>query len=371
MAAPALSSLALRDFRNHDVTRIATEGAPAVVLVGPNGAGKTAVLEAISLLAVGRGLRGAALCDLARADGVGGFRVKAELVAEAALPSVAIETFAEPDAPSRRRVRVEGAATAATSLGEWLSILWLTPAMDRLFADSAGERRRFLDRLVLALHPGHAGHAIRYEAALRQRNRLLGGEGEPDPAWMAALEAEMGRHGEAIGAARSDTVARLNAILARDPPDGFPRPALGLEPEPPSLAARLREGRAADRAAGRTLRGPHRADLAATLGSGGRPAGQASTGEQKALVAATLLAQAALVAEVRGSPPLLLFDEAAAHFDPDRRRALWAATARLGGQAWLTGTDAALFEGLEALRFPVSGGRIAGDFHGMPAARSL
>ncbi|WP_448585834.1 DNA replication/repair protein RecF [Thermaurantiacus sp.] len=366
-----MRSLALGDFRNHLATRIEAGAAPAVVLVGPNGAGKTAVLEALSLLSPGRGLRGAAIAELARTGGPGSFRVKAALATDAGLPPLAIETLATPERPARRQVLLGGAPVAASSLGDSHAILWLTPAMDRLFAEGAGERRRFLDRLVLALHPGHAGHAIRYEAALRQRNRLLAGEAEPDRAWMDALEAEMGRHGEAVAAARAETVCRLEAELSRAPPDGFPRPHLAIAPEPPGLADRLRAARAGDRAAGRTREGPHRADLVVTLGPDGRPASLASTGEQKALVVATLLAHAALVSRARGQPPLLLLDEAAAHFDPDRRRALWAAIGRLGGQAWLTGTDPALFAGLDALCLEVREGAIVRDFRGTAGMSSL
>lgn len=358
MAAPALLSLSLRDFRNHRATRLETGGAAAILLTGPNGAGKTAVLEALSLLSVGKGLRASGLSELACTGGAGGFAVRAALLAEAGLPPVAIETSADPAAPERRRLLVESAPAPLARLSEWLSVVWLTPAMDRLFADGASARRRFLDRLTLALHPGHARHATRYEAAMRQRNRLLAGEGAPDPAWMDALEREMGVHGEAVALARADLVARLNGELVAAKDAGFPQPVLAIEAPPSDLAARLAAARAGDRAAGRTLVGPHRADLDVRFGADGRPAALASTGEQKALLVSILLAHARLVAEVRGRPPLLLLDEAAAHLDEGRRGLLWTRLGALGGQLWVTGTDAGLFDGLEAARFRVLDGMV-------------
>lgn len=358
MAHPALLSLALADFRNHAMSRLETGGAAAVLLAGPNGAGKTALLEAISLLAVGRGLRGAALAGMAREGGPGGFHIRALLAPEPALPPLALETFTAPEAPERRQLRAEGAPAPLSRLSEWLAILWATPAMDRLFAEAAGARRRFLDRLTLALHPGHAGHATRYEAALRQRNRLLAAPEAPDPAWLAALDAELAAHGAAVAAARADTVARLSARLAAEADPAFPRAGLAPLPDHADLAAALAASRAADRAAGRTLVGPHRDDLLVTLAETGRPAAHASTGEQKALLLAILLAHAGLVAEACGAPPLLLLDEAVAHLDPDRRAALFARLARLGGQAWLSGTDMSVFAPLEAARFHVRDGAV-------------
>lgn len=358
MAHPALLGLALADFRNHAETRLETCGAATILLAGPNGAGKTALLEAVSLLSVGRGLRGAALADMARRAGPGGFRVRAELAPEPGFPPVVLETFTTPDSPDRRLLRAEGAPAPLARLSEWLAILWLTPAMDRLFAEGAGARRRFLDRLALALHPGHAGHATRYEAALRQRNRLLADPAPPDPAWLEALEAQMAAHGAALAAARADTVARLSERIATEADPNFPRASLAPPPRHADLAAALATSRVADRAAGRTLAGPHRDDFHVTLAGSGQPAALASTGEQKALLVGILLAQAGLVAEARGTPPLLLLDEAVAHLDPERRRALFARLGRLGGQAWLSGTDMALFDGLEAARFAVCDGAV-------------
>ena len=216
MPAPVhLLSLALRDFRNHRATRIAPGAAGFVVLTGPNGAGKTNILEAASLLAIGKGLRGAALSQMAAAQGNGGFSVEAELAPDPALPPVAIASRTDPAAPERRQLRVNGAPAALSTLAEWCSILWLTPAMDRLFADTASARRRFLDRLVLALNPAHGGHASRYEAAMRARTRLLTGDAPPDPHWLDALEREMEEHGAAIG-------ARPCCCWTRPPPISIP-----------------------------------------------------------------------------------------------------------------------------------------------------
>ena len=336
------SRLVLTDFRNHPALTLAP-GPGFVVLTGENGAGKTNVLEAVSLLAPGRGLRRAPLAAMARQDGAGGFGVAATV------SDVEIATGALPSAPERRLVRVQGAAAAATSLPEWLTVLWLTPATDRLFVEPAGERRRFLDRLVLALAPGHATHAARYEAAMRERNRLLGdasGGGHPaDPAWLSSLEARMAEHGAALDAARAEAVELLADRLAAAPPGPFPRAGLRLEGEPvepDAFAHALSLGRRRDAAAGRALTGPHRADLAVTHVEKAQAAALASTGEQKAMLIGIVLAHAELVADRTGRAPVLLLDEVAAHLDPARREGLFA---RLSGrgQTWMTGTEPALF----------------------------
>lgn len=333
-----LARLVLTDFRNH--ATLALETTPGfVVLTGPNGAGKTNVLEAVSLLAPGRGLRRAALSQMARREGPGGFGVAATLD-----DGVTIASGAAADAPERRIVRINGAATSAAALAERVAVLWLTPAMDRLFTEPASERRRFLDRLTLALAPHHARASQRYEAAMRDRNRLLA-EGAADAAWLDALEAQMALHGAAITAARTGTVAALAARLAAQPAGDFARAAIALEGwagNERALAAALREGRARDAAAGRTLVGPHRDDLLVTHVDKAAPAALASTGEQKALLLGITLAHAELVGERRGSRPLLLLDEVAAHLDPRRRAALFARLAGQG-QVWMTGTEPALF----------------------------
>lgn len=331
--------LVLTDFRNHAALTL-SPGGGFVVLTGENGAGKTNVLEAVSLLAPGRGLRRAALAAMARQGGEGGFGIAATLP-----DTVEIATGALASAPERRLVRVQGAAAAATSLPEWLTVLWLTPATDRLFVEPAGERRRFLDRLTLALSPGHATHAARYEAAMRERNRLLAGERPADPQWLAALEARMAEHGAALDAARAETVDLLAGRLAAAPAGPFPRARLRLDGEavePNAFARALELGRRRDAAAGRTLVGPHRADLGVVHLEKEQAAALASTGEQKALLLGIVLAHAELVAERTGRAPVLLLDEVAAHLDPVRREALFT---RLDGrgQVWMTGTEPALF----------------------------
>ena len=241
-------------------------------------------------------------------------------------------------------MRINGAASTAATLGDWLALVWLTPAMDRLFADTPAARRRFVDRLVLALHPAHGRETLRYDAAMRARTRLLTGEAPADPHWLAALETAMAEHGDAIGAARAETVAALAVRLAAAPDGPFARPLLALGGDAvPDLASALARNRAADAAAGRALIGPHRADLLVTHAAKGEPAARGSTGEQKALLIAIILAHADLVADRMGRPPLLLLDEIAAHLDADRRAALFARLAATGSQVWMTGTDAALF----------------------------
>ena len=356
--------LALTNFRSWRDTVIAA--APGfVVLTGENGAGKTNILEAISLLAPGRGLRGAMLGEMARADGPGGFAVAASLKpSPEGEGEIRIGTGATAAAPERRQVRINGAPASANALSDYLSVLWLTPAMDRLFTEGAGARRRFLDRLVLALEPGHGHHANRYEAAMRARNKLLIESEAADPVWLAALEAAMAEHGAAIAAARLRTVDALAARLAEEPEGPFARAGLALEGwaaiDEAGLAAELRASRGRDAAAGRTLVGPHRSDLAVAHLAKGQPAARCSTGEQKALLLGLVLAHAGLVADRLGRAPLLLLDEVAAHLDPVRRAALFERLDRLGGQVWMSGTEPALFEGIgPAIRLMIANGAVA------------
>lgn len=338
-----VTRLALTDFRSY-ADALIEAGDGFVVLTGENGAGKTNVLEAVSLLTPGRGLRGAALGEMARTGGAGGFSVAAQL------QSVDLGTGTLASAPERRLVRINGASSSATALSEWLSVLWITPAMDRLFVDPASGRRRFLDRLVLAVEQGHAIHATRYDAAMRARNKLLADETAPDTAWLTALEARMAEHGAAIAEARAATVFALAERLADAPEGPFARAGLALEGWQSSggeaLAIELAQGRARDAAAGRTLAGPHRTDLTVTHLGKGQPADRCSTGEQKALLLGLVLAHADMVAERSGSRPILLLDEVAAHLDPRRREALFGRLAAGGGQVWMTGTERALFDGL-------------------------
>jgi DNA replication and repair protein RecF len=347
-----VTRLTLTDFRSYASATI--EPGPGFVLLhGENGAGKTNLLEAVSMLTPGRGLRGAALSEMARQGAAGAWAVAAKV------DEVDIGTGTQAQAAERRQVRVNGAPASVNSLGEWLSILWLTPAMDRLFTGSAGERRRFLDRLVLALEPTHAHHASRYEAAMRARTKLLAGEAWDD-SWLDSLELAMVDHGAEIAEARARTIAALDGQLAAAPQDAFVRAAIGLEGwKAGDLAATLRTNRSRDAAAGRAVEGPHRQDLAVTHRVKQMPAAQSSTGEQKALLLGLILAHADLVAQRRGEPPILLLDEVAAHLDPKRRAALFTRLDRRG-QVWMTATEASLFDeiGPAAARFRVADGAV-------------
>ncbi len=351
-----LTRLTLSDFRSYASADIALEPG-AVVVTGDNGQGKTNLLDAVSLLSPGRGLRGVTLSDAARSDGPGAWTVAAEVMADGS--PVTIGTGTTPAAPDRRVVRINGAPARSGSLGEWLSVLWLTPAMDRLFVDTASARRRFLDRLVLALDPAHGGEATRYDAAMRARTRLLTAEAPADPAWLASLERQMVEHGARVAAARAATVAALGEALAAARDADFPRAEITLATsDDVDLAATLARNRGLDAAAGRAIAGPHRADLAVRHAAKGQPAARSSTGEQKALLLGLVLAHAGLVAARTGRPPVLLLDEVAAHLDPRRRAALFDQLAERG-QVWLTGTEASLFAGLAAQRLHVEHGRVA------------
>jgi len=356
----ALDRITLTRFRNHDATRL-DGSAKLNLLFGENGAGKTNVLEALSLLAPGRGLRRAALTEMAE-GGAGGFAVSAELDCGDGRERVQLGTGTSDERPGRRVVQVNGAETSAVSLGEWLAIGWLTPAMDRLFADSASARRRYMDRLALALDPVHARHAARFEAALRERNRLLSAEDEPDPRWLDSLELQLAEAGAALAQGRAHMVEKLSAALAGLPQAPFARPTLAYAPGGPveadSLAAELARHRSRDRAAQRTVTGPHRDELEVTMTGSAMPAANCSTGEQKAMLIAITLAHAELAAA--GRPGVLLLDEVAAHLDPLRRTALFERLRSGGAQAWLTGTEMAPFEAIEgeAAVWQVSAGTV-------------
>lgn len=352
----ALSRITLADFRNH--TETALEGAAALnLLIGPNGAGKTNVLEALSLLAPGRGLRRAQLSDMARQGGSGGFAIGASLAVDG---EVRLGTLVEPDQPTRRKVRVNGADTSAAALGEWLSVGWLTPAMDGLFTAPASERRRYLDRLALALDPRHAAYAARYEKALRERNRLLSDDRAPEPRWLDAIEAQMATSGAALAQGRAALIDALMAEVVSHGEYPFPRPALTYAQGGPvgveQLSQALHDGRTRDRAAGRSLTGPHRDDLEVIYAAKRMPAAVSSTGEQKALLVAITLAHAVLAA--KGRPSLLLLDEVAAHLDPQRRAALFDRLRASGTQIWVSGTEMAPFSDVasDAAVWEVAGG---------------
>jgi DNA replication and repair protein RecF len=337
----ALTSLRLSHFRSHRAALL-EPGLGLNALFGANGAGKTNLLEAVSLLSPGRGLRRAAPEELPRQPEALGWKVAAEV--ESLGVRHEIETWAEPG--QSRQVRIEGKAAPQVALGRIARIVWLVPAMDRLWSDGPEGRRRFLDRVALSFEPGHADAVLDYEKAMRERNRLLR-DGVRDGRWYAALEAQMSDAGAAVRSNRETAVARLMAAQ-----DGaattFPRAEVAVtEPtEQDDLAAALSASRAADLAAGRTLVGPHRADMAAIFSEKGVSAELCSTGEQKALLLSLVLANARALREDFGAPPILLLDEVAAHLDTGRRAALYGEVQALGAQAWMTGTGPELFEGL-------------------------
>jgi DNA replication and repair protein RecF len=356
----SLDRITLDHFRNHVATRL--DGTARLnLLYGENGAGKTNILEALSLLAPGRGLRRAPLPEMAGTGGRGGFAVSAALDRGDGGEPVVLGTGTRADRPNRRLVQVNGADASATALGEWLALGWLTPAMDGLFAAPAGERRRYMDRLAVALDPAHARHASRFEASLRERNRLLAGEQEPDPLWLASVEAHIAEHGAALAAGRTLLVERLSAALGDIPEQPFARPSLAYIPGGPvereALAAELARQRPRERAAQRTLSGPHRDELEVRMAGKNAPAATCSTGEQKAMLIALTLAHAGLAARER--PGVLLLDEVAAHLDPVRRDALFDRLRTGAAQVWLTGTETGPFEAIlgEAAVWRVIGGR--------------
>lgn len=357
-----LTRLTLTDFRNY-ATASFEAAAAHVVFTGPNGAGKTNILEAISLLSPGRGLRRASYGEMGRRGTLGAWTVHARL--EKPSGPVAIGTGVPPNVTSRQ-VRIDGEDARVDDLTRQLRVLWLTPAMDGLFTGATSDRRRFLDRLVLAVVPDHGQRANAYERAMRQRNKMFEDRVD-DPRWFEAVERQMAEHGAAIARARLDLVVRLNAAQSTRALEGvdFPQSTLALtgdegDADEPAFLARLAENRPRDRAAGRALAGPHRADLTVTHVEKGMPAALASTGEQKALLIGIVLGHAALVARLTGEVPILLLDEVAAHLDAGRRAALYDTLDALGTQTFMTGTDAALFEALgpRADRFTVAASHI-------------
>jgi len=356
IAPVVVSRLTLTDFRCYAHTRV-TAGQGAVVLTGPNGAGKTNLLEALSLLSPGRGLRSARAPDFQRigagADAVWG------VAADIAGPDGPLQVGTGREAGSERRiVQIDGKpAKSQTSLAEIMSVVWLTPQMDRLFVEGAKARRRFLDRLIFGLDPAHAGRVTRHDTALRQRARLLA-ERPGEGGWLDAVEAELAATGVALAAARLDMVARLSRALAAAT-GPFPRPTVVADGQvearlmrEPALSVEewlkdsLAANRSLDAVTGETKTGAHRSDIAITYAEKDMPAALASTGEQKAILVAIVLAAARLAAAERGRPPILLLDEVAAHLDESRRAALYCEIAGLGAQAWMTGTDRSLFEAL-------------------------
>ncbi len=358
----SVARLDLSAFRSYADLRLDVDPAP-VVLAGPNGAGKTNLLEALSLLVPGRGLRRAALAEMAHRTPDGSseqatWAISAKV--QHAGGNVQIGTGYDATAgPSRRVVRIDHETSNPAALAEYVSAVWLTPEMDRLFQDSAANRRPFLDRLVFGFHPEHASRIAAYDQARRERVRLLT-DGVRDDAWLTAIEERLADLGVAIAAARHEMVARLNGTLV-EIDGGFPRLGLSVAGEveawlneEPALTAedRLRDalaaGRVADAEAGRMLRGPHRTDLQATHLGYGHPISMCSTGEQKAALVSLMLAYAKLLASARGQTPLLLFDEITAHLDGTHRAAFFARVLDSGVQAWMTGTEVGIFRELRS-----------------------
>lgn len=342
----SIGQLTLSHFRSHKRVRIEVDTRP-VAIFGPNGAGKTNILEAVSLLSPGRGLRRASAEEMTRRPEALGWKVAARLASGGQVHE--IETWSE--AGAARQVRIDGKPAPQTALGRLARVLWLIPAMDRLWIEGAEGRRRFLDRMVLSFGPGHAETSLAYEKAMRERNRLLK-EQVRDPAWYGALEGQMAEAGMAIHGARLRTVERIARAQA-GAETAFPRAELvltGTEGKMPEriddFKKSLAEGRGRDLAAGRTLFGPHRADLLGVYSAKALPARDCSTGEQKALLVSLILANARAIAEDFGAAPILLLDEVAAHLDADRRAALYNEVCALGTQAWMTGTGAELFDDL-------------------------
>lgn len=352
-----VSALKLHNFRCYQGATFDGLAKGLIVLHGPNGAGKTNVLEAVSILSPGRGLRGAKVMEMQCKAAGQPWAVSASVTND--YGSVQLGTGLEAE-KKKRIVRINGEnARGQNALAEHVACVWLTPQMDRLFLDSSRERRKFLDRLIFAFDPGHAGRVTRYENAMRQRSKLLQ-DGKGAPAWLEGLEAQMAETGGAIAAARLDFIQRLQAACESANHEHFPlshlrvkgtveellssAPALEVED---MFKYQLSESRGVDMLTGGAATGPHKSDLAVRYAEKDMPADQCSTGEQKALLIGIVMAHARLIAAERGAPPILLLDEVAAHLDEQRRGALYELLQDLGGQVWLTGTDYSLFEAIE------------------------
>jgi DNA replication and repair protein RecF len=371
-----VARLTLTDFRNHAALDLELDARP-VCLFGPNGAGKTNILEALTMLAPGRGLRGAALLDVARGGGAQRaqpWAVSARVTLGNEVTVLGAGAERTPEGGVKRLARRDGEPATAAELSETARMTWLTPAMDRLWSGPAGDRRRFFDRLTLSRASQHGQSAAAYERAMRERQRLLT-DRVFDDAWLKGLEREMSAHGAAIAAARVETLQRLQSAIDARPDGAFPKAALALEgllearfeagaksaDVEEDFAELLRDVRGRDAGAGRALDGPHRSDLLARHAAKDMAADQCSTGEQKALLLGLTLAQARALAEDPGAgPSLILIDEAAAHLDAVRRAALFDELLANPGQAWLTGTDENLFEafGVRAQVFEVREGAV-------------
>jgi DNA replication and repair protein RecF len=370
----SVSRLILSEFRSYPRLDLSLAPTALVALVGENGAGKTNVLEALSLLSPGRGLRRADIAEMAREGGTGGFAMSVEL--RTSHGAVQLGAGHDPgDGPQGRKFRINRApAASARGFADYVRMCWLTPAMDGLFAGAPGDRRRFVDRMVLAVDADHGARVASLERALRSRNRLLE-DRSTDASWLSATEREVAELSVAVALARKETIERLAALIetTRDSESPFPWASIAMEGEIDRLVENatsldaeesfrrvLFESRARDAAAGRTLSGPQASDLVVHHGPKRMAAGQCSTGEQKALLVGLTLAHASLVRAMSGIAPLVLLDEIAAHFDPRRRNALFEKLERLGGQVWMTGADPQSFAELDgrAEILLVSPGRI-------------
>jgi DNA replication and repair protein RecF len=361
---PALvRRLTLHNFRNYPSASLAA-GAGSIALVGPNGAGKTNLIEAISFLAPGRGLRRATLSEVAFNEGDGSWAVAAEIEGALGLATLGtgIDAPSEDGATTARQCRIDREpVSSAAAFADHLRVIWLVPAMDSLFTGAPSERRRFLDRLALAVDAEHASRVNALERSLRSRNRLLE-EAHADSHWLEAVEHETAELAVAVASLRVETVRRLAAVLEMRKDSPFPPAEVAIDgwleqliPAHPAsdleqrYRAVLRDNRGRDAAAGRTLDGPHLSDLNVVYAAKGIPAADASTGEQKALLIGLVLAHARLLREMTGAAPVLLLDEVLAHLDPARRLALHRELAELGAQAWMTGADPVLFRDFESL----------------------
>jgi len=341
----SISRLTLTDYRNHKALDLKVDN-DFLIFSGENGAGKTNILEAVSMLAPGRGLRRVPLREIALKNGQGSFSISAHM------DDIQMGTGTEVSAPDRRVLRVNGVNMSLNKLAEYLSITWLTPAMDRLFNDGAAARRRFLDRLTLALYPDHARHSSQYENAMRQRNRIFSDESVYDQAWVASLEVIMAEHGFYISENRRRLIMLLNETLSVQKDDIFAKPIIEIVgkhyQDIGELQDILKSGRSMDYAAKRSLCGPHRDDVLVKHKIKDQEASQCSTGEQKALLLSLILAHADLVKrQSKDKPLLILLDEVAAHLDPVRRLILFERLSLGNSQIWLTGTEKLLFSGTE------------------------
>ena len=348
MTRTAILSVGISHFRSYRTAEVETRG-QSVALHGPNGAGKTNILEAVSMLSPGRGLRRGKAEDISRRPEALGWKISAEIQTAGLEHEIATRS----EGGASRTVLIDGKPAPQVALGRLLRVLWLVPAMDRLWTEGAADRRRFLDRIAMSFEPSHADAVLAYEKAMRERNRLLKDQAR-DPAWYDALERQMAHHGAKIHASRQEALMLLvsaqeeaetafpTADLSLTHPDG----AADAPEDPDALLAAIAESRPKDLMAGRCLVGPHRADLDATYRVKGTAARDCSTGEQKALLISLILANARALARDMANPPILLLDEVAAHLDAGRRQALYQEIGALGCQAWMTGTGPELFEGL-------------------------